>query len=50
MSGLGDLSDGFRSVFVFKRHTGSVKGFAPVDLQEENPLIQDRQDRVRGIF
>ena len=45
MSGFGDLADGFKSVFDFKRHTSGVKGFAPVDLQEENCMIRGRRDQ-----
>jgi hypothetical protein len=45
MSGVGDLADGFKAVFEFKRHTSGVKGFAPIDLQEENCFIRGRRDQ-----
>ena len=39
MSGVGDLADGFKSVFTFKKHASDVKGFAPVDLQVQLVLV-----------
>lgn len=44
MSDFGDLYDGFKPLLSFVKHTSSVKGFFPVDIQEENALIRDRKD------